>query len=109
LKKIWASRDTENKGAVDRESLREILGSQLIRRLNLKFTDNLQQAWPLARSTIRVPRAPAALPLAAVLLRRGRTSVNLPGSKRPRCSRNQKLHCALRRATTSATTLGGKR
>src|SRR5271154_5205912 len=36
LKKIWASTDAENKAAVDRESLREILGSQLIRRLNLK-------------------------------------------------------------------------
>jgi hypothetical protein len=36
LKKIWDSRDAENKAAVDRESLREILGSQLIRRLNLK-------------------------------------------------------------------------
>jgi len=36
LKRIWASTDAENKAAVDRESLREILGSQLIRRLNLK-------------------------------------------------------------------------
>lgn len=36
LKKIWASRDAESNAAVDRESLREILGSQLIRRLNLK-------------------------------------------------------------------------
>ena len=36
IKKIWATRDTAAKAEVDRESLREILGSQLIRRLDLK-------------------------------------------------------------------------
>jgi hypothetical protein len=35
-KKIWSTRDAANKAAVDRESLREILGSQIIRQLNLK-------------------------------------------------------------------------
>jgi hypothetical protein len=35
-KKIWATRDASAKAAVDRESLREILGTQLIRRLDLK-------------------------------------------------------------------------
>jgi hypothetical protein len=36
MKKIWASRDAAAKAQVDRESLREVLGSQLIRRLELK-------------------------------------------------------------------------
>jgi hypothetical protein len=36
MRKIWSTRDAANKAAVDRESLREILGSQIIRQLNLK-------------------------------------------------------------------------
>ncbi len=36
IKKIWASRDAADKADADRESLREIIGTQLIRRLNLK-------------------------------------------------------------------------
>ena len=36
LKKIWATRDAAAKAEVDRESMREILGTQLIRRLDLK-------------------------------------------------------------------------
>jgi hypothetical protein len=36
MKKIWASRDAAAKADVERESLREILGSELIRRLDLK-------------------------------------------------------------------------
>lgn len=36
MKKIWTTRDASAKAAVDRESLREILGTQLIRRLDLK-------------------------------------------------------------------------
>jgi hypothetical protein len=36
MKKIWSTREAANKANVDRESLREILGSQLIRQLNLK-------------------------------------------------------------------------
>lgn len=36
MKKIWASRDAAAKADADRESLREILGSELIRRLDLK-------------------------------------------------------------------------
>jgi len=36
MKKIWASRDAAAKAQVDRESMREVLGSQLIRRLELK-------------------------------------------------------------------------
>ena len=36
MKKIWASRDAAAKADADRESLREILGSELIQRLNLK-------------------------------------------------------------------------
>jgi hypothetical protein len=36
VKKIWATRDASAKATVDRESLREILGTQLIRRLDLK-------------------------------------------------------------------------
>jgi hypothetical protein len=36
MKKIWATRDAAAKADVDRESLREILGTQLIRRLDLK-------------------------------------------------------------------------
>jgi hypothetical protein len=36
MKKIYASRDASNKAAVDRESMREILGTQLIRKLELK-------------------------------------------------------------------------
>jgi hypothetical protein len=35
-RKVWATRDAANKADADRESMREILGSQLIRRLNLK-------------------------------------------------------------------------
>jgi hypothetical protein len=35
-KKIWASRDAAAKAEADRESMREILGTQLIRRLELK-------------------------------------------------------------------------
>jgi hypothetical protein len=34
--KVWATRDAANKADADRESMREVLGSQLIRRLNLK-------------------------------------------------------------------------
>jgi len=36
IKKIWATRDAAAKADIDRESMREILGSQLIRRLDLK-------------------------------------------------------------------------
>jgi hypothetical protein len=36
LKKIWATRDAAAKAGADRESLREILGSELIQRLDLK-------------------------------------------------------------------------
>ena len=36
MKKIFASRDASNKAAADRESLREILGTELIRKLELK-------------------------------------------------------------------------
>jgi hypothetical protein len=36
VRKLWATRDAAAKAEVDRESLREILGSQLIRRLELK-------------------------------------------------------------------------
>src|ERR1700674_5716150 len=35
-KKIWATREAAAKAEADRESMREILGSQLIRRLDLK-------------------------------------------------------------------------
>ena len=35
-KKIWATRDAAAKAEADRESMREVLGSQLIRRLDLK-------------------------------------------------------------------------
>jgi hypothetical protein len=35
-RKIWASRDAAAKAAADRESMREVLGTQLIRRLELK-------------------------------------------------------------------------
>lgn len=35
-KKIWTTRDAAAKAAVDRESMREILGTELIRRLDLK-------------------------------------------------------------------------
>jgi hypothetical protein len=35
-KKIWGTRDAAAKASVDRESMREILGSELIRRLDLK-------------------------------------------------------------------------
>jgi hypothetical protein len=35
-RKVWATRDAASKAELDRESMREILGSQLIRRLNLK-------------------------------------------------------------------------
>ena len=36
MRKIWSTRDAASKANVDRESLREILGSQIIRQLNLK-------------------------------------------------------------------------
>jgi hypothetical protein len=36
MKKLWTTRDTAAKADLDRESLREILGTQLIRRLDLK-------------------------------------------------------------------------
>jgi hypothetical protein len=36
MRKIWSTREAANKANVDRESLREILGSQIIRQLNLK-------------------------------------------------------------------------
>lgn len=36
MKKLWATRDAAAKADLDRESLREILGTQLIRRLDLK-------------------------------------------------------------------------
>ncbi len=36
MMKLWATRDAAAKAEVDRESLREILGTQLIRRLDLK-------------------------------------------------------------------------
>ena len=36
MKKIYASRDASNKASADRESLREILGTELIRKLELK-------------------------------------------------------------------------
>lgn len=35
-KKIWSSREASAKASIDRESMREILGTQLIRRLILK-------------------------------------------------------------------------
>jgi len=35
-KKIWATREAGAKAAADRESMREILGSELMRRLDLK-------------------------------------------------------------------------
>jgi len=35
-KKIWVTRDAAAKAAVDRESMREVLGTELIRRLDLK-------------------------------------------------------------------------
>jgi hypothetical protein len=35
-KKIWASRDAAAKASADRESLREIIGTQLVRKLELK-------------------------------------------------------------------------
>ena len=35
-KKIWGSRDAAAKAGADRESMREVLGTQLIRRLDLK-------------------------------------------------------------------------
>ena len=35
-KKLWATRDAAAKADVDRESMREILGTELIRRLDLK-------------------------------------------------------------------------
>jgi hypothetical protein len=35
-RKIWATREAGNKAAADRESMREVLGSQLVRRLDLK-------------------------------------------------------------------------
>ena len=36
MKKIWASRDVAAKADIDRESMREILGAELIRRVELK-------------------------------------------------------------------------
>jgi hypothetical protein len=36
MKKIFASRDASNKAAADRESLRQILSTELIRKLELK-------------------------------------------------------------------------
>jgi hypothetical protein len=36
MKKIWASRDAAAKANADRESLREIIGTQLVRKLELK-------------------------------------------------------------------------
>ena len=36
MKKVWANRDQANKAAADRESMREILGDELIRELKLK-------------------------------------------------------------------------
>ena len=36
MKKIWASRDASAKASADRESLREIIGTELIRKLELK-------------------------------------------------------------------------
>jgi hypothetical protein len=35
-KKMWATRDAAAKADIDRESMREILGTELIRRLDLK-------------------------------------------------------------------------
>ena len=35
-KKVWATRDAAAKADIDRESMREILGTELIRRLDLK-------------------------------------------------------------------------
>jgi hypothetical protein len=35
-RKIWATRDAAAKAGIDRESMREVLGSELIQRLNLK-------------------------------------------------------------------------
>jgi len=35
-RKVWATRDAANKADADRENMREVLGTQLIRRLNLK-------------------------------------------------------------------------
>jgi hypothetical protein len=36
VKKVWATRDAAAKADIDRESMREILGTQLVRRLDLK-------------------------------------------------------------------------
>jgi hypothetical protein len=36
MNKIWATRDAAAKAQADRESMREVLGTQLIRRLELK-------------------------------------------------------------------------
>jgi hypothetical protein len=35
-KKMWATRDAASKADIDRESMREILGTELLRRLDLK-------------------------------------------------------------------------
>jgi hypothetical protein len=35
-RKIWATQDAGAKAAIDRESMREVLGTELIRRLDLK-------------------------------------------------------------------------
>jgi hypothetical protein len=49
------TRDAAPKSQADGESMREILGTQLIRRLDLK--QSKPAAVPLARSTIRALRA----------------------------------------------------
>jgi hypothetical protein len=36
MKKVFATRDASNKAAADRESLRQILGTEMIRKLELK-------------------------------------------------------------------------
>ena len=36
MKKVWPTRDAAAKADIDRESMREILGTELIRRLDLK-------------------------------------------------------------------------
>jgi hypothetical protein len=36
MKKVWATRDAADKADADRESMREILGTEVIRQLDLK-------------------------------------------------------------------------
>lgn len=36
FKKVWASRSAANKADADREAMREVLGDEIIRKLNLK-------------------------------------------------------------------------